>query len=120
MFDSPIRLKLDSAPGVSAEIGTDANAFALEFKAQSADDNGHTAPGTHSPTTPRPSALAVAFTHNFNDADVTDAPAGNPDVSNRNSGTCTPYFANANRRPAVNVFPLDTDGVPAGGYPPDC
>jgi len=27
---------------------------------------------------------------------------------------------NANRRPAVNVFPLNTDAAPDGGYPADC
>jgi hypothetical protein len=27
---------------------------------------------------------------------------------------------NANRRPAVTVFPLNTDAVPDGGYPADC
>jgi hypothetical protein len=55
------------------------------------------------------------FTYTFNVADVTVDPAGNPDVSNRNNGTYTPKLPNANRRAAVNVFPLKTVADPDGG-----
>jgi len=97
-----------------------ASALAVELNVQSDDANGQTADGAHSATRPRPSAFVVLFTNSFNVAPVTVAPAGNPDVSNRNSGTYTPNRPNANRRAAVNVCPLKTDAVPDGGYPPDC
>jgi hypothetical protein len=119
-FASPVSAKLFTAPCCSDEIGVPASALAVEFNVQSDEANGQTADGAHSATRPRPSALVALFTDSFNVAPVTVAPAGNPDVSNRKSGTYTPYLPNANRRATVNVCPLKTAGVPDGGYPADC
>lgn len=119
-FDNPVKLKLATAPVGSDEIATPVNALAVEFNVQSDDANGHTADGAHSATSFRASALTHLFTYSFNVADVTVAPAGNPDVSNRSNGTYTPKLLNANRRAAVNVLPLNTVGVAVGGYPDDC
>jgi hypothetical protein len=86
---NPVNAKLFTAPTVSDESATPESALAVELSDQSADDKGQTAPGAHSATRFRLSALVVLFTNIFNDADVTVAPAGNPDVSNRNNGTST-------------------------------
>jgi hypothetical protein len=90
MFDSPVNAKLFTAAVCSDETATPAKALAVEFNVQSEDTNGHTADGAHSATRLRPSALTVLFTNSFNVAPVTVAPAGKPDVSNRNNGTYTP------------------------------
>jgi hypothetical protein len=89
-FANPVKPKLFTAADDSDEIGTPASALAVELNDQSEPCNGHTADGAHSATRLRASALTHLFTYSFNDAAVTVAPAGNPDVSNRKSGTYTP------------------------------
>jgi hypothetical protein len=104
-----------------AVISAPANALPVESNEKSAASIGQLDAEYHSACRFRLSASFVAVTNTVNVADVIVAPSGNPDVSNRNSGTYTVKLLNANRRPAVNTDP-DTFGAgdPDGGYPADC
>jgi hypothetical protein len=86
----PVNAKLFTCPGVIDAIETPLSAFADEVSVQSDGAIGNAADGAHSPTRARLFAFDVAFTNTFNVAPVTVAPAGSPEVSNRNSGTYTP------------------------------
>ena len=61
----------------------------VEFNDQSPPSIGQFDAPYHSPTNPRLSPSAFPFTCNRNTADVTVAPSGNADVSNRNNPTNT-------------------------------
>ena len=116
--DTPANAKLFTDPTLMAVISLPANALPDESNAKSAASIGQLDAGYHSACRFRLSASVFPDTNTFNVADVIVAPSGNPDVSNRNNGTNTEYWLNANRRPAVNTAPpAVTDTDPVGGFP---